>query len=770
VNVAGAVSYKRIVEKAAFVLCLSALGIGYPAVSPSVCASKVDASASVRALSANVTAHQAKSNPAVSPVPEIIVVKTSPLRPSRLQTVRCEIKAPDPSAALVKAILLTPSAGAAPLALAPVTGRPGSFTAEIKLADEATEGLYAVHFWTGDARNPRAVGKSFFLLGKLIADYPILSLIDKSDPASDIQSYLADFQRLGGNLLILHVLIDGQQAYYPSKIAKNSVAGGSQNDLVEGFLTRADRMGFPCLLSVSWDLTHNTDYATCMDEIKAIAAELYSLYGHHPSMAGIYSYQEGSGTYLLPYLREFCGFVKELNPGLLTSCAPYVDDPLLAGYMGTLESLDMIIYQGMVMASYRPDNAKRYPLRRVRDFCSVGIGSKQFQGKIAITHVELFGYLENRVSPHYSTTTYENIYRQILSAAAAVGSDGISFFTYHANIHAPIMKYKEIARSKQAVEDGLAAFKVIWDNASNSPNTVQFYLPYSDWAVERYQESFLPAFDGFRVLGIPASFLPYTPPMKESVYPFYPYHKNEEVLVRLVRDGNVLVLPDISGFHSTDSDFIKAFVGQGGTVVAFGPKIPMGNTYDRDKLFGGTPFGVKLRRKLTVREALGRRTRVGQSFGLDGRAYPAWTAAAGTMAKVVATFDDGSAAVLINRFGKGYVLTVTMDALSAAKLCPDLIRDVMTEAFRASGHLPLVDVTGLNENTDMAVKRTAHGLTIALINYNDSPLTLTLKPAAGGPGIWTDLASRKAVQVGFEEGALRQSIPGGQFLCLEFRK
>jgi hypothetical protein len=507
-----------------------------------------------------------------------------------------------------------------------------------------------------------------------------------------------------------------------------------------------------------------------MDEIKAIAAELYSLYGHHPSMAGIYSYQEGSGTYLVPYLREFCSFVKGLNPGLLTSCAPYVDDPLLAGYMGTLESLDMIIYQGMVMASYRPDNVKHYPLRRVRDFCSVGIGGKQFQGKIAITHVELFGYLENRVSPHYSTTTYENIFRQILSAAAAADSDGISFFTYHANIHAPIKKYKEIVRSKQAVEDGLSAFKVIWDNVSNAPNTVQFYLPYSDWAVERYQESFLPAFDGFRVLGIPAGFLPFTPPMKESVYPFYPYHKNEVVLARLVHDGTVLVLPDISGFHNTDSDFIKAFVEQGGTVVAFGPKIPMGNTYDREKLVGGAPFDLRPRGRLIVKEALGPRARAGKSFSLDGRAYPAWTATARTTANVAAAFDDGSAGILVNRFGNGRVFTVTMDALSAAKLCPDLVRDVMTEAFRASGHLPLVDVTGLNENTDMAVKRTAHGLTIALINYNDSPLTVTLKPRAGGQGIWTDLVSRKAVRGGFEEGALRQSIPAGQFLCLEFRK
>ena len=63
------------------------------------------------------------------------------------------------------------------------------------------------------------------------------------------------------------------------------------------------------------------------------------------------------------------------------------------------------------MASFRPDNVKRFPLRRVRDLCGVGIGGKWLQDKIAITHTELFGYLENRVSTDHNTTTYENILR-----------------------------------------------------------------------------------------------------------------------------------------------------------------------------------------------------------------------------------------------------------------------------------------------------------------------------------------------------------------------
>jgi hypothetical protein len=54
--------------------------------------------------------------------------------------------------------------------------------------------------------------------------------------------------------------------------------------------------------------------------------------------------------------------------GLLTACAPHIDDALLASYLSVIEDLDMMIYQSAVMASYRPDNRKEYPLRRVRDF------------------------------------------------------------------------------------------------------------------------------------------------------------------------------------------------------------------------------------------------------------------------------------------------------------------------------------------------------------------------------------------------------------------
>ena len=126
--------------------------------------------------------------------------------------------------------------------------------------------------------------------------------------------------------------------------------------------------------------------------------------------------------------------VKALNPGLLAGCAPYVDDPLLAGYLAAIDSLDVAIYQGAVMASYRPDNRKCFPIRRTADFAALSAGAMRQKGKIALSHVELFGYLERTYAGKYLAGP-EDARDQILSAASCSGPDGITLFTYHYNVH-----------------------------------------------------------------------------------------------------------------------------------------------------------------------------------------------------------------------------------------------------------------------------------------------------------------------------------------------
>jgi hypothetical protein len=318
---------------------------------------------------------------------------------------------------------LQPTKGTTQLALQKLANGNSEYRTEIPLGMAAPEGIYVIHVWTGEAAKPSAVGKATFLLGRVVADFFVAPYLDETQPVPDLENYLKRFSLVGGNVLIAHNLITPAKAYYPSKIARTDVVSGSVGDIVELVLSRADKYGYAVLLSVSWDMTRQSPYKDRMDEIKAITDELYALYKHHPSLAGFYSYQEGSGTYYVPYVREFSQHVKKTHGNLLTACAPHMDDPLLAGYLSTVEDLDILIYQTGVMASYRTDNRKKYPFRRVKDFCSLSAGAKRLQNKISINHVELFGYLENRLNPNTSATSYENIYRQILSAATVTDAD-----------------------------------------------------------------------------------------------------------------------------------------------------------------------------------------------------------------------------------------------------------------------------------------------------------------------------------------------------------
>lgn len=707
-----------------------------------------------------------------------IDVAVTPRRPEPGDTVVVRVQAPA-GGDDVRAALLRPTAGQTPLALkaaaSATAGR--AYEASLTLAPGDAEGLYAIHVWTGEERTPRAVGKGWFLRGRIILDYPILSLVVPEDPETDIRAYLEDIRGLGFNFLIVHVLMDPKKAYYPSKIAKTDVKPGTPGDYVETFLRHADRLGFPCLLSVSWDMTHETDYSTAPAEIRAITDELWALYGHHSSLAGFYSYQEGSGTYLVPYLRDFCAHVKSLHPNLLTSCAPYVDDPLLSGYMAMLDSLDFIIFQGQTMASFRPDNVKRFPLRRVRDLCGVGIGGKWLQDKIAITHMELFGYLENRVSKDHSTTTYGNILGQILSAAAAAGSDGISFFTYHANIHAPGHKpSKDIAGARRAVVDGLKAYNVIWEKVAREPNPVTFYYPWEDWVVERFVNSYVPAFDAFRQLGVPADFVPFSPAAKESLYPFYPYSPNEDAIARLLAKRIAVVLPDVSGFQATDSRFVQEFLERGGAVLVFGPQLPMGNTYDRDGLLGAVEGAKVPRREIVVGKAAGSRAKDGARFGLKGdQSWAGWKAG---KAKVWAAFEDGTAAVFANRVGQGVIASFAMDAATAARDLPDVVRDVLDAALAVTGGRRAVDIIGTTPDTDLASCFFPGGVRAAVVNHGSGPLDVVIVPlgaragsgpGGGTPGVWTDLVGGKSQPGRAADGGLAVPIPARGFVCLEHR-
>jgi hypothetical protein len=172
----------------------------------------------------------------------------------------------------------------------------------------------------------------------------------------------------------------------------------------------------------------------------------------------------------------------------------------------------------------------------------------------------------------------------------------------------------------------------------------------------------------------------------------------------------------------------------------------------------------------SVKETVGGRAGKGERIPLGGAKLPQW--AAGT-ARVVAEFEDGSAAALINRHGGGTVVTIVPDAWTAAKAAPGLVRDLIEYATVSAGHTPLVDIEGMNERTDVASAKTDEGFRVSVVNHNETELEVTLKPrgpAAGRSSIWADLSSRARMESSGPDGALRVRVPAGGFRALEFRR
>lgn len=695
-----------------------------------------------------------------------IHVSVSSFRPEPGQTVTLSFDSPaahDGTAAKLTAEIMVPSAGVRPLTVEALGS--GKYKSTFTIAANAPQGLYSVHAWIEDDPIPGETGNGVFLVGRIIADFFEPAALNQSNPAG-IGGYLQDFSRLGGNLVVAHSIITPDRAYFPCGICKNAPAPGSPDDVIETLLKQADSRGIGVLMSVGWDMTHNSPYRARWNQTQSIMKDLYRLYRNHPSFLGFYAYQEGSGTYYATYVGKFSRFAKSLDAGLLAACAPYADDPLLAGYLADIPDLDIIMYQAQVMASYRPDNRTKYPLRRVRDFCSLSVGAKKLQNKIALTHVELFGYLDNDLG--HSFTSYENQYGQFLSAATVADNDGIAMFAYHPLIYSRLKSYPQAEESRKAVVDGLRAFRLM-SSMSRNPAPLAAYFPYSDWIADRWSQSYLPALDAFRSLGIPLDVLPYSPPSDQSLLPYYPLDANPEVLSRLLREKTVLVLPDVSGFQKTDSDLIEEFVRQGGAIIAFGPQIPMGVSYLRSKLFGIDEIPIASHDALIVRDAVGKRVLSGSRRKFTPVKTASWKS---TGADVIATYEDGSVAVAINRYGKGVAVTISVDAATAAKDFPDLVRDVLDDALKHEGRQRPVDILGADDNIDAAVSAISDGFGVAVVNHNKIPLDLTLKPLdsfAGHSADWIDLGKEDKSSIYSGDRPLPLTVPADGFRAIEWK-
>jgi len=627
----------------------------------------------------------------------------------------------------VEAELLVPGKGPRELDLERTGTEIRLYQVLVPVEPDSPPGLYVITVRaSGDG--PPAVGKASFVFGKIIGDFTIVSAIPEAGGAEDTEAYMRRFQEAGGNFLVLHDILT-KKAWYPSKVTNRRTATGSADDRLGPALAAADKLGFPCLVSVVWDMTRRLPYAEHEASLKAVLEDLWSLYGAHPSLAGFYDYQEGSGTYFAAHVRSFADGVKALNKGLLAACAPYIDDPLLAGYLAAIDSLDVFIYQGAYEASWRPDNRKCFPVRRTRDFAALSAGAARPKGKIALSHVELFGYLEKRFAGQYLATP-DDAFDQIASAATAGGPDGITLFTYHYNIHLLGKTVPEAAKVDEAVRRGLRAYRAVAPFAAGASTRIALYIPYSDWWAGRWAESYEPALDGFRRLGVPADILPFIPPRGEEILPFYPYSPNEEQLSYLLEKRYVLVLPDVAGMQDTDSALLKAFVERGGTVLLYGPRIPYGDLFDRTALVGGTEAPRRRHWTIEVMEPLFVRVARRAMSSAPAALASGWKPAGG---RAAAVFEDGTAAVLVNRFGKGQVVTVALSPAALAAAMPHFSRDILDQALGRGGTKRACDIFGADENMDFASSGDGRGFRFVAANSGVKSADLRIVPLDFSP-------------------------------------
>jgi hypothetical protein len=632
----------------------------------------------------------------------------------------------------LQTFLLQPGKGVKKLQLG--KDEKNGFTGVILPEDNQTEGFYEITV-IGSKRE-KLVGKGSYLLGKIIGDFAIMSNFTDTAYRKDMLQYLNEFKLAGGNMIVLHANIGtfagggtpGECAVWASQTCKRAVK--AEEDRIEMMLSLTDSLGLASFISVTWDLTDKSlPNIRYMESISNMIEEQWRMFGSHPSLTGFYSSQEGSGTYFAGYMREFCREVKVRNKGLLTMCAPNIDDPLLAGYLAAIDELDVMNFQAPVMTSYRPDNRKLYPNRRVKDVTSLSSGATRITGKITLSHIELMGYLENKVGNAY-LTNYENILNQFPSVASAYGPDGTTLFTYFSCIYSNSKKLpNEVALAKKAVTDGVKAYHLISRMGANKQSHLAIYVPYSDWCIERWNNSILPAADAFARLGVSIDIIPFIPPKGEDILPYYPMQMNRDQLKYLLDHQYILILPDISGMQETDSEMLEAFVKQGGTVIAFGPRIPFGDRFDREKLWGAKEItaiqtGKKFEGIYVVKSPLNR-IRTGTSYSFDPLVSTSWHPLDENR---IANFNDGSASVFSNRYGEGRTYVVTLGAANAVSICPDLLRGILDEAVAKYQVFRPFDVIGMTAFMDVSMNGGGDDCSVSVANYGNNSIDLTIKP------------------------------------------
>ena len=137
---------------------------------------------------------------------------------------------------------------------------------------------------------------------------------------------------------------------------------------------------------------------------------------------------------------------------------------------------------------------------------------------------------------------------------------------------------------------------------------------------------------------------------------------------------------------------------------------------------------------------------------------------------MLAKFDDGSPAIVVNTYGQGKAVSILTDATTAAERFPGLIRELLDDL----GVRRYVDIIGANKSCDVAVSGTETGFTAAIVNHGDTKLEIRLEPLAGPARgksrEWVDLVSNKEIAKSEGRNPMKITVQPRSYRLIQIRE
>jgi len=615
----------------------------------------------------------------------------------------------EPVDAMVETRLLRPRDGYEKLA--PLHhGRTFVFRAE----DERGKGLYvATTYVLRDIAGPEGekrrvtigVAKRSFITGPVVADFFRLSLVPRDDPEGHIKDYLDRFVGLGGNLLVVHPLFDERVALCPCRAFTNFLL----NDPLGILLEECGRRGVAVLVSLPWDLTVNLSHEERFESLSEVMIELHRLYSPRPAFCGFHIAQDGSTPAYSTYLRGAASLVKALDDGLIVSCSPKVNDPLVAGHVASVPEVDIVIPQPQVQSSWGRDGAARYPNRRAADFTRMFAEAGRTGGKLTLGTLPFFARARDGGAVRAS-----DLADQTLATAVSTRLDGVALWSYHADVFCRMRDGDERAGALDKIlDDFLAAYHAV--QREIEPPTTAVYYPRNDDCAGGVTDSLWPTVDALRRLGVSHTVVVFVPPERESL----PYYRPEDASRRQVRsmlvDHPVLLLSNVAALDGSSALTVKDYAASGGHLMLLGPGLAGGADFDTNSLLGVEGREEVRADKLLVRYDVGRlrdRDEIELPMKME---LPCMKRSRGVPAVVV---DDSHAVVQMAKTSEGWMFATPLCLWERESVLSGLVVEMLAEGERrATGHDVPRFLAPLPEDSQVAWWWRGDRLCLVVVNH-----------------------------------------------------